>query len=1008
MPVLRFLQPCGHWLSLSVPRSNFMNSVLFSPLPSTWRKSCGLGGLLFGLIFSGPLLAQGPGEGSVGGTVRNSTTRSFLEGVVVVLEGTSFSATTLRDGSFVFARVPVGTYRLRTFYTGLDEKVESIVVAAGRNTVVDFALTSEVYRLESFVVSGEREGNAASITKQRNADNVVNVVSMDAYGNVADGNIGNFLQNLPGIAANKEAGEIVGIGLRGTPPELNAVTLDGTRSASAIAGFTPQGDRAALIDQIPSEFIKEIEVTKGNMPDQPADSLGGSVNLITKSAFDFKNRVFSYRAGINQNTYREGLDRFGPTAAVSYMDTFGRDRQVGVAISGSYAKATNTRDRVQMEHRELTDFRNTRARTLNDQTTRIRAGGGGKFEYRFDNTASVWVSANLNYFSSENVRTSWQASVNGSRRVANYSIVSRAQIEAGATPRDATNQVAGVAPGFTDTYTELLHPGWTNQSGFETKRSHQYKIAAGAQKAWTDGKFTLVASFNPSSFDNNNITFTGTTVNVGLAIDTSRSTERPLYIQTYGPSLLAGSDMTKYLGARAESPDITREEVGAVRADYEKTFRGLALPLKVKTGFDYRHQHRWFNTYRPTWNAVGADGIRGPNAAGVNDDNLKQFVDAAPGYGIFNNAMPQRDRYDLLKVDALFKSTPQYFAASGTSVSFRAAPKIISEGVSAGYVQGSTKAGQLSVLGGVRLERTDIDSQGTFADAARPASSLITRKGDYQKIFPSVHLRYPASQNLLLRASYSTSSARPAISDLVPNTTVSYVAATGLGSVSQSNPGLKPNSSINYDLSAEYYFEPSGVFSAGWFHKDIKDFINSVTATIGAGPNNGFNGDYAGFDFNTKNNLGRAKIDGVELNYNQRFRFLPEPFKSLSLFANYTHLKTSGQYANGVRELARFVPETYNLGVKLPWRKFDAQVIYHFKSAFLDGYSTDPTGSTHVKADPTVDVNLQYRWSQRMTFFIDYINIFNKSPSWYSVNPQRVDMSEVYGARLNVGLSGRF
>jgi TonB-dependent receptor len=370
--------------------------------------------------------------------------------------------------------------------------------------------------------------------------------------------------------------------------------------------------------------------------------------------------------------------------------------------------------------------------------------------------------------------------------------------------------------------------------------------------------------------------------------------------------------------------------------------------------------------------------------------------------------MPQRDRFDLDKVNALFQSNPAYFSPSGTSVSFRAAPKIITEGVTSAYVQGTTKAGQLSILGGVRVERTDINSQGTFADPQRPNTTSITSEDSYQKVFPSVHFRYPAGRNLLFRASYSTSSARPAISDIVPNTTVSYSAATGLGSVTQGNPGLLPNYSKNYDVSAEYYFEPSGVLSAGWFHKDITDFMNSVTSTIPSGPDNGFDGAYAGFDYNTKENIGSAKIDGFELNYNQRFRWLPKPFNGFSMFANYTHLRTSGQYSNGARELARFVPETYNIGLKLPWWKFDAQVTYHFKSAYLDVYNTDPTGTTRVTSDPTVDVNLQYKVSPRFTLFVDYINIFNNSPDWYAINPQRVDMSELYGARLNVGVSGRF
>ena len=144
-----------------------------------------------------PSRAQVPAEGSISGSVRNVQTNSFLEGVVVTLEGTSYTATSQRGGGFNFNRVPAGRYTLKAFYTGLDAKDTPVVVVAGQSLEVAIGLTSDVYKLEAFTVAGAREGNAASITKQRNAQNVVNVVSMDAYGNVNDGNIGNFLQKLP-------------------------------------------------------------------------------------------------------------------------------------------------------------------------------------------------------------------------------------------------------------------------------------------------------------------------------------------------------------------------------------------------------------------------------------------------------------------------------------------------------------------------------------------------------------------------------------------------------------------------------------------------------------------------------------------------------------------------------------------------------------------------------------------------------------------------------------------
>jgi iron complex outermembrane receptor protein len=956
-----------------------------------------------------PLRAQAPAEGGISGSVRNTQTNEFLEGVVVSLEGTNLSTTTQRGGSFSFSRVPAGSYKLKAFYTGLDIKDTQVTVVAGQTADVPVGLTSDVYKLEAFTVGGSREGNAASITKQRNAQNVVNVVSMDAYGNVNDGNIGNFLQKLPGVAVRKEAGEIVGVGLRGTPPELNAVMLDGVRTAAAIAGFTPQGDRAALIDQIPSEFIKEIEVIKGNTPELPADSLGGAINLITKSAFDFPGRVISYRTGLAQNTYRDSVaKKFGPNAAVTVLDAFGPDRRLGVAFSTSYSKTYSFRDRVQMQHAEL-DARNTNARTLDDYYERVRAGLGSKIEYRLDPTARIYLDLSLNYFSSYLARVNWQGAASN-RLVADYNVVSRAAIEAGAVPKTTSGAAAGVAPGYTNTYTEMLNINWTNQVAQENKRSHQYKIGIGADKKWVDSKLEFSASYNPSSYDNNFFGFTTTLAGPGMAIDTSHDSTRPDYVQTYGTSLAYGTDFKRYLAQRFEQPDITREEVSSIRADYEKKFTDLKFPITFKTGINYRHQHRWYRTYRPVWNYVGADGVRGTVAAtGANDDNIAQFRDSAPGYGLFNNRYPQRDKLNLSPVEAMFRSTPAYFAPNGTSVSFRAPASIAAESVPATYVQGNIKFGALSVLGGVRYEATSVQAQGVFSDSLNPNQTVISKDGDYAKYFPSIHFRYEPRRDIVMHASYSTSSSRPAISVIVPGTTVSYNSSTGLGSVSQNNPGLKPQYTENYDVSLEYYFEPAGVLSIGGFHKDVRDFIQGSTRVLGTGADNGFSGNYSGFDFSTNTNLGTAKIDGIEFNYSQRLTNLPKPFNGLNVFANYTKLKTSGSYSDGANVLANFVPKTYNVGFGYDWRGFGARIEYHYKSAYVSSVNnTNFLLSTTVADDPTVDVNFSYKWKPWLTAFVDVVNVYNNSPDWYVGDAKRIIVSELYGTRINFGISGRF
>jgi TonB-dependent receptor len=981
---------------------------------------CRCFGTLFSILFFAVTMhAQSPSFGVISGKVSNASTGEFLKDAEVRLVGTELVTTTQRDGSFTFNRAPVGTQTVRVFYTGLDVHEETVEVVGEKNTRLTVLLNSSVYTLDTVSVTTRREGNAAAITRQRQADNIKSVVSMDAYGNVADGNIGNFLQNLTGVAVTKEAGDVVGIGLRGAPPELNSVTLDGARTAGAIAGFSPQGDRAALIDQIPADFIKEIEITKGNTPDQAADSLGGTVNLVTKSAFDFKGRVISYRLGLNLNTYRSGkvvrgdwgmldLGKFGPTAALNYMNTFGADRKWGVALSSSFSQTTNTRDRVQMTRPNVDNLISTRARQLNDIDTRVRAGIAGKLEYRVDETLRVGLSASFNYFTFGGNRSDWD--ITSTNRVADYSRVSRIAIEAGGTPRDSANATAGIAPGFTDTYNELINATIRNRSASGTKLSQQSKFGLEIHKEWTDTRLDVQGSYNPSSYRSDFFGFEARrNGGIGIGIDTSGDPTRPVYTQTYGASIAKGSDFNNYFGLRWAEPDYTFEDMTSARADLQHKLSRFAFPLTIKTGVDYRRQYRWLTRYRPTWNLVGADGVVGRNnATGQNDDNIGQFV-SSYRYSLFNNSMMQMDHLDYRVANDLFMRQPGYWVASGTSVSNRPVSPRIIEGVGSAYVQAKATFGRLQVLGGTRIEHTDVEGTGSLSDPQAASQTTTTVFSSYQKWYPSIHLKYNLSSNFLLRASYSTSGARPAISALVPNTTVTYnTDGSGLGRVTTNNPGLKPQHAQTYDFSAEYYLEPAGVISAGVFRKDITDFLYRTSSIIGNGVNNGFDGRYEGFELTSTGNLGSALVEGVELNYSQQLRWLPKPFDGLSVFANYTRLRTEGSYAQGVAELADFVPTTYNIGANFSYRNFEARAAYHFKSGYLDTYNANPGSQSRVTDDPTVDLNFQYRVRSSLTVFVDFINVFNNSPDWVSVSPRHITMSELYGARLNVGISGRF
>lgn len=944
------------------------------------------------------------GDGALQGQVSNAATGAYLEGALVELPLLGRRVLTDETGRFSFSSVPAGEHTVLVSYTGLDAARTDVTVAAGASLVRDVALTAAIYQMEAFSVSGEREGNAVSLTKQRNADNVVNIVSMDTYGNVADGNIGNFMQRLPGIGAIIENGDIIGFGVRGTPSELNAVNVDGVRSSNAYGGANPQGDRAAVVDSIPSEFIKEIELVKALTPDMSADSVGGATNLITKSALDFRDTVFTYRAGFNVNTFRRDDRNPMPTAALSHLTRVGARRNVGLALSASYTETENSRDRVQMV-RSQTDGRNTGARTLDDQAVRTRGGLGLKVNVRPRDGLDVFAGLQYTYFSFQQKRTDWNIQ-SSNINVADYAIVSRAQIEAGAVPRTSTNAVAGVAPGFTDAYTELLHANFVNTSGGTARHGRTYKFDAGGDYTFSgDQKLSLRASYSPSVYDFK-FQFIEARRNgrIGVAVDTRENRDRPAYVQTYGSTIGFGGSLAGYTALRAMNDEHSEEEVANVRLDYEKRFAGNPYALQMKSGLNWRAQHRTLDVFQPRWNYVGTDGV-----AGSADDDLAQFRQAEPGYGLFNGRYPRRDAWDYPKFRAFFEANPGLFREQGTTVSAGPRPNEIFEDVYSAYGMGRMKFGPVGLLAGVRVEHTELSATGRITDPRNPSLSLATRDGSYREVFPSFHARYEPLKGLLLRASFTAGYARPAFNQLYPVTTVSYNTTTGLGQVRQNDSALRPQFSDNIDVSAEYYFEPVGVLSASYFHKEISDFIASETSLIGSGAGNGFGGDYEGFDLVTTRNFGSATIRGVEFNYSHQLRWLPRPLDTLSVFANYTKIETEGTYDSGNAELVRFIPETANAGLSWRFRKLELRGAYNFKSGYLNTYNANEWARQRVTGVETWDFNVQHRFSPRFTAFVDVVNAFNKWASWYTGrDPGRVIMSEVYGTRVSAGISGRF
>jgi iron complex outermembrane recepter protein len=182
-------------------------------------------------FFSAAASAQ-PAVGRITGTVSNAATGQNLEGADVILSPGDIAVLTSRDGRFIADNLAPGRYAVTVRYSGLDPKTIDATVTAGGTASYDVGLTSGIYQLSQFVVEGEREGNALAITTRRNAGNVKEVISADAFGTIADLNLGNFMLRLPGVSKEESEGEIIRMQIRGVDSNMNAVSIDGTRAAN--------------------------------------------------------------------------------------------------------------------------------------------------------------------------------------------------------------------------------------------------------------------------------------------------------------------------------------------------------------------------------------------------------------------------------------------------------------------------------------------------------------------------------------------------------------------------------------------------------------------------------------------------------------------------------------------------------------------------------------------------------------------------------------------------------
>lgn len=956
--------------------------------------------LLFLAVPLGAASTASAADGLVVGQVSNAATKSFLLGAEVAVEGSNRVVTTDREGRFEL-NVPAGPQTLVVRYTGLDPMRVAVDVKSGARTVSHIEMTSRAYRLEAFTVAGEREGSAQAITRQREAPNVKNVVASDSFGNIADGNIGDFLQQLPGITAVYVGADVRSVQIRGIDGALNSVTMDGDRiasSQSAGAGRTFEFEQASLNN------IETIEVTKAPTPDMDADSIGGNVNIVSKSAFDRNQpRTFNYAIGgvwrpkyytRSDSWLREPIDNVGPSLNFNYQDRLGAEKRIGIVLTATYHSQPGG------DTAALLNYQQALVEPYYIQNVsvprpagapRTRLATGAKVDYKLSERTTLSFNSAYNWFHETN---DTRAMLLGTSAV-----------------------VGNFRPGYTGYLTEVLANANSSSAMTITtddKSGRTYQFVPSVKHRFPGLEIDYGASFSNSqtyydyapngrhfqSRPKGQITYR--LPNIGFIIDRRESPKWPTVTQTTGPDMY---NLNNYNTLVLNQLDREGEdEIMTAKLNLKKTL-DLALPTIVKVGGVLRQQERRLLNRSRRYNFVGPDG-----RTNSGDENLAQFAETTAKWSDSNEGYrqpPWMNPFAVARHQALFPQLWQEDEVFGTNTR-EASKRSITENVSAGYAMAQTRLRSLSILAGVRVEETRTDAEGPITVASGAVVGRQRRKGDYLDVFPGVHFRYAPTRNLVSRLSYSNGIGRPSFENLMPLDAVNEAGRT----VTTRNTSLRPQYSDNFDATVEYYFEPVGMLSASAFLKEVQDFqFTDRSEFVGAGPDNGYQGLYEGFNIVTTRNGGSARYRGIELAYQQQFTFLPGFWRGFGFGANYTQLSTKGDYGGTTATtlVAGFIPKAGNVALTYRGYGFNIRLNAVIRGRYLVTNSTNAALLRY--SEPKVQVNLKtkYDFSPRFGVYCDIENL-NKSPitETYFATEDRPAETRIVVAKVVAGVTGRF
>lgn len=917
-------------------------------------KMTGLSLIIALTLLSIPILTANAQTGSIiSGRVVESAGKTPLSGANIYLEGTSFGAASDVEGKFRIFNVPEGNYKIKASYLSYETQEREISVTAGKEQVEYFELNSSIIQGNEVLVTGFAQGQAKALNNQKMSDNIKNVVAADLIGRFPDPNAAEALQRLPGISIQRDQGEGRYVLIRGVEARLNSVTVNGERLPS------PEGEiRSVALDVLPSDIISTIEVNKTLTPDMDADAIGGSINLVTKSARDYSGSVLK---GTFAGGYNQLVSDYNYQSALTYGTKFGPDQKWGFLMTGSFYQTNRGSDNNEFDYDEA-DFDSGSEIVLDNLElrdyiiTRKRLGVSGTLDYTFNDNSMIYFRGIYNKYDDDENRRRVRFRPGKGDFSGQFS-AEDAVIERSLKDRFESQKIINYSAGGK----HLL-----NSVGID------YRLA-----------YSYAEEDEPGARD---ITFVQEELNMDWNLG---NPDYPQFNVTNNNPLDPGS----FIFDGFELGDnLTTDR------DYTGSFN-LTVPFGFSSGngsFKFGGRYKNKNKDRidniQVFDWEGDDDYLLTEVAGTFEnpdflDNKQGEFGPAPDPSKvrqhFNN---NRDLYEEDSDASREETDPANFDAS--------------ENITAGYGQAKFNIGRAMVLAGVRVERTSIEYTGNTIsfneDGDYESTASVSDLNDYTNFFPMVHLRYSINENTNLRAAWTNSIARPDYYSLVPY----QIIINEDEEIETGNPALKPTKAMNFDFLIEHYFRPLGIFSIGPYYKRLNDYIYQKWSRR-------LDGSYAGFQVFQPFNGESASLWGFEVNWQHRLSFLPGALSGLGIYANYTYTSSEAEFPDREGEkttLPGQADHMVNFALSYERRGFSGRISLNVHGKYIDEVGESSGEDIYYDDHFQWDISASQRIHKNIRLFAEIINLSNAPLRYYRGISRRPVQQEFYKLWTHFGL----